>query len=202
MSQRNGGQGVKSKRRVKKRKPHYAMPYSMFLDQADKDAFEAVLNKIGLITEITLPLGQCTMDDVQLMRDMFNLGSIFRDKAIGHAINPEYVAENEELWMRLAKVFPDYYFKALDGCFVCTAEEMNVLRDGIAFVGNLIRAEFESEPAWVFKCYRALKHRVLKNEYQMLGNTENPGMLAPPNELETAVTRAVNRSAQIISRPF
>jgi len=196
MSRRNGGQGAPKRRNKKPKSLSYKLPFRMFLSESDKAVFEEVLTKVELLTEITLPLGKCTAADVQLMRDCFNLASLFRDKAIGHAVNEEFVTENAQVWDRLAVHFPQFYKKTLGGCYVCTADEMNTLRDGFIFVGKLIRIEFANEPGWVLKCYHALKYSILANEHSPVGDSVNAG----PNELENAAVRAITNGNSLAKR--
>lgn len=149
----------KNKKTRKKYNPAKAASrpmYHMFIDQRDLDGLKEIFTNVEMAVEYKLPKGVCTLEDVQMMRDVLNFGCVLchashvHDRALiaqeyGHTINATIDA------------FNTFYAKALEGCFTCNSSELNALRDGFEILGAVVRTSLTEETAWAFDCYRWMK---------------------------------------------
>jgi len=130
--------------------------YAQVLPRRHIDGLKELFVNIALIVEVKLPRGTCTIEDVRMMRDYLNLGTTLLH--LGHHIRPDLATEVEADWRRMSDAFAAFYKRSNSGCFTCYAQEITALRDGFALVDEIIKEEFEREPAWVLDCFYGVTH--------------------------------------------
>ena len=130
--------------------------YSLMLPQKHIDGLKDMFVNIALAVEVKLPRGTCTMDDVRMMRDYLNLGTTLL--YLGHHIREDLRDEVESEWNAMTDAFGAFYKRAAAGCFTCYAGEIAAMREGFSIVDEVVKEEFEREPAWVLDCFYGVTH--------------------------------------------
>lgn len=130
---------------------------SLYIDLDGLKELRQILIRIEIITEMKLHKAECTIDDVQLIRDVLNFASML--VYAGHNIDEKaFEAEHGAEWMRVQDGFHTFYGKAChDNCFTCTATELEAIRTGVEIACLIIEAELDTEPAWCIKVFRYMK---------------------------------------------
>lgn len=131
-------------------------------DPSDIEDIKALIRKVGLVTELALPLGTATVDDVACIKSLLN-------HALVGLVGREYLDESER---EAASAIID---KGGDACvaavkkacdrrekaggdlhFIFTGDELNAVRDAVATADHFISDSLDVEP-----------HRTLKEFYVM-----------------------------------
>ena len=132
---------------------------ALYINRDDLKDLNNIFLNIELITEMKLHRGECTIDDVYLIRDYLNFATmlVYAGRNIDeHIFEADYGAE----WLRVQDGFHTFYGKAChDNCFTCTASELEAIRKGVEIAGQIINAEIETEPAWCFKVFKFMKSK-------------------------------------------
>lgn len=145
-----------SKKPRKKRQPGRWTQYALFLPQKSIDGLQEIFTNIEALVEITLPTGKLRTTDIYMMRDYLNLGTALLH--LGNHIRPGLSDEIEKEWDAMTDAFGALYRRQGEtGSATCYAHEISALRDGFSLLGQVIRAEFEREPAWVLDVFHGVK---------------------------------------------
>ena len=132
---------------------------ALYINRDDLKDLNNIFLNIELITEMKLHRGECTIDDVYLIRDYLNFATmlVYAGRNIDeHIFEADYGAD----WVRVQDGFHTFYGKAChDNCFTCTASELEAIRKGVEIAGQIINAEIETEPAWCFKVFKFMKSK-------------------------------------------
>ncbi|QTI81467.1 hypothetical protein IAI58_19180 (plasmid) [Roseomonas marmotae] len=145
-----------SKKPRKRYVPRHRPQYAQFLPQRTKDDLTEIFTNIELIVEVKLPRGTLCQQDVAMMRDYLNLGTALLH--LGHHIPQEFILEVDKVWRETQDAFGALYRRSREtGCYTAYASEIVTLRDGFAQIGEVIRFEFEHEPAWLLDVFHGVK---------------------------------------------
>jgi len=179
----------KSKKPRKRHNPGKVLPsHHQFIQQKDLDALKSLFTKMELITEITLPTGKCKKEDVDAMGDFVNLG--FTLLHFGNYIEPTLKTTADKEFADLFQSFSNLYERSeRTGSMTCYASELNGIRDGMAVIGDIVREEFEREPAHVLDCYYGM------NEYVFTEYT--PGTKFDVEKLKRTIDRVKSQPIQL-----
>ena len=129
--------------------------YAFYLPEKNKERLKELFTNIECIVEVKLPRGTCNMDDVRMMRDMLNLATALLH--LGHHMVDDASELVRPEWKALQDAFCAFYKRAQEERkFTCYASEINAMREGFEIAGQIVRDEFEREPAWVLDCFYGL----------------------------------------------
>lgn len=130
--------------------------YAMYLPAKSINGLKDIFANIECLVEITLPTGKLSTTDLYMMRDYLNLGTALL--YLGKHIRPELKEEVDAEWDAMTDAFGELYRRqGKTGSATCYASEITALRDGFTLVGQVIREEFEREPAWVLDVFHGVK---------------------------------------------
>ena len=157
----------KSKKpRKKSRAKSYYSPFA--LTSEDMDKMREVCLRFELIAEYKLHRGECDAVDMNILRDMLNVtcvGLVTRES------RAEYAMAVHEDFRRAAQALSAVIRRGNDkktGRYVCTADELNTLREVIELAGDHLRDSIDTCPRRFLREWKAmqwLKEHNVKGEY-------------------------------------
>lgn len=137
-----------SKKPRHKYKPKTGIDFTR-VRKEDLEYLQNEFTKIELATEMRLPFGKATDSDFYQMRDFVNWG-IVAATVREWIPEPKRLAAND-LLHKAAKATTEVQVRGRKnhGIFVCRAEELNLIRDAIEVVGDLMRESLVKCPTLV-----------------------------------------------------
>ena len=149
----------KSKKPRKKSRPKsYYSPF--LLKGEDMDMMREVVLRFELITEMKLHRGECDAVDMNILRDMLNvtcIGLVSREE------RAEYAMAVHEDFRKAAHALSAVIKRGKEsGRFVCTADELNTLRDVVALAGDHLHDSIDNCPRRFLREWRVMQE--LKNK--------------------------------------
>lgn len=158
----------------KPRKRYHRKPVrTMAVSQADIDNLQAMLTDIALRSEIKLPRGNATYEDVKLINVLLN-------HAMTGVLSREWLdvterdnacrmidAGGEALRNMVKKAHQRARETGKAPRYVCTAAELNLIRDGVALARQFLSDSYEVAPNRTIREYYAMRTLIMQ------GRTEN-----------------------------
>lgn len=148
---------VSKKPRHKRRPKSFLSPFRMRKEDFDK--MHKDFMKFEMLCELTLPTGRCSDDDIQCVRDFFNLCIISlalpgeRSWLVEDAV--EYA---QKLGSDAIKAIGAVIIRGEErGTYVCKADELNVIREFAAVAGEVLHMSIDKCPRRLVKEYLAMK---------------------------------------------
>lgn len=140
--------------RKKSSRPH--IPGQVVLatpKKSEVDAFEAEVYKFEFLVETALPKGQCTVEDLQLILDNVNLCALILSRPKSRAwLDEPAVSESVPDVLEAMKALETLTKRCVKtGSSTCTAQELNAIRKGALYAGEVIHRSLEECPMKLFK---------------------------------------------------
>ena len=112
---------------------------------------------IELAAEMRLPFGNATDNDFYMMRDFINWGIVAA--TVREWLPEKTRLDANDLLHKAAKATTEVQMRGRKnhGIFVCRAEELNLIRDAIEIVCDLMRESLEKCPTLVVKEWNAMR---------------------------------------------
>lgn len=138
----------KSKKPRHKYKPKSGIDFTKVRRQ-DIDFLQEEFTKIELATEMRLPFSKATDSDFYQMRDFINWGIVAA--TVREWLPEKTRLDANDLLHKAAKATTEVQIRGRKnhGIFVCRAEELNLIRDAIEVVGDLMRESLVKCPTLV-----------------------------------------------------
>lgn len=156
----------------------------MVVKKADIDDLQAMLTDIALRTEQKLPRGNATYEDVKLINTVLN-------HAMTGILGREYLNTMERGQAcrmidagngALQNVVKKAYLRAKDtgteARFVCTAEELNRIRDAVAVAQQFLQDSYEVQPHRTIREYYAMRALIMQGQTEEITPAKVEKMIA------------------------
>lgn len=158
----------------KPRKRYHRKPVrTMAVSQADIDSLQAMLTDIALRTEQKLPRGNATYEDMKLINVLLNhamtgvLSREWLDTAERNEACRMIDAGGEATRNVVKKAHQRARESGEEPRYVCTATELNLIRDGVAVAQQFLSDSYEGAPNRTIREYYAMRTLIMQ------GRTEN-----------------------------
>lgn len=140
---------------------------AIFLKQSAIDDVRQIFVEAQLKAEMKLGTGQCTFDDVALIRDCLNAGSwclIYLDRITGD-LNEEWFNSIQETFSKSKDAFHTFYWRGNNKGgvkdptvrYVCTGDELTAIKDGVQVSCELIDDMLTNRPSIFLSLFFGMK---------------------------------------------
>ncbi len=149
----------------KPRKPYHPKPVrTQCVIQEDIDSLQAMVRQVSLATELSLPAGSATPEQIECIKVMLNhamTGLMSREylSAFERADALKKIDEGGDALVGMVKKAFDRRDKAKAKAarFICTADELNAIRNAVAIADQFLTDSYEVEPNRTMREFFAMK---------------------------------------------
>ena len=124
---------------------------------------KSIVNRAALIIEITLPRGEATDDHMHCIQDLLNWGGIvvyLRRLKGQEEAKQEFFERFKEALHALNHILNRKNAEKTTTHYVCTAEELNILRDVGAEICDILKEGLETAPRRTVREFLAVKELI------------------------------------------